>query len=378
MAVFVSSAVYLEPGYRGNHPLAIARLKPVIGLVEALGWLDRNDPRQYAECPPASLTEITDFHDPDYVAALLAAQARGRASDDDRARYRLGTMENPIFPGLFDRAARSVGGSILAADKALETGLAFHAGGGTHHGMRAHANGFCYFNDPVFAIRRLLARGLSRVLYVDLDAHHGDGVEAAFADDARVTLISAHEANRWPYSGLAADRGCGNVHNLPLPRATTEPEFRRVLDHAILPLARAARPQAVVITVGADALAGDPLSSLRLGNTALWDASVALAALSPATVVLGGGGYNPWTLGRAWAGLWGRLTNRDIPATLDPKAQAALDGLDCDLVEEEDRDPRWFTTIADPVEHAGPIRPEIDRLIAAARAPIEGETHVMA
>src|SRR5207344_3103305 len=105
----------------------------------------------------------------------------GNVNAEERTRYGLGTMENPLFPGLFERAATSVGGSILAAQLALEGRVAFHPAGGTHHGRPGRASGFCYFNDPVFAVLTLLRAGLERVLYVDLDAHHGDGVQDAFA-----------------------------------------------------------------------------------------------------------------------------------------------------------------------------------------------------
>src|SRR5690606_37637711 len=124
---------------------------------------------------------------------------------------------NPLFPGLFERAATSVGGSILAARLALEGRIAYHPAGGTHHGRPDRASGFCYFNDPAFAILALLEAGLERVLYVDLDAHHGDGVQDAFAADERVHTVSIHEAGRWPGTGAASDTGDGRACNLPVP-----------------------------------------------------------------------------------------------------------------------------------------------------------------
>lgn len=356
-AHFISAAIYRETGYRGNHPLAIPRIAPVEALCAALGWTGPRHP--VIESPVASRDTLARFHRPDYLDALIRAETAGRASADDRAHYGLGTLENPIFPGLWQRAATSVGGSILAADLAHRDAIAYHPAGGTHHGLAGRANGFCYFNDPVFAILRLLELGRARVVYVDLDAHHGDGVEEAFRHDPRVFTLSMHEAGRWPFTG--ATPALGRIGNLPVPRGLNDSEFGLLLDGLILPHVAALGADAIVITMGADALKGDPLSGLMLSNGALWRAVEGLVALAPAAVVLGGGGYNPWTLARAWAGMWARLTAQPIPDTLPPAARAVLAALDCDLVEDEDRDPVWFSTIRD-APNPGSVRPEVRAL----------------
>lgn len=367
---FISAAIYRETGYRGNHPLAIARIGPVESLCRVLGWTGTLHP--VLESPVADRALLERFHDAGYLDAIRRSEAAGRASEEDRLRYGLGTLENPVFPGLWQRAATSVGGSVLAACLAHEGAIAYHPAGGTHHGMAARANGFCYFNDPVFAILTLLDLGRKRVVYVDLDAHHGDGVEAAFATDPRVMTISMHEAGRWPFTGTVASLCGGRVRNLPVPRGLNDSEFDRMVGAAILPLARDFGPDAVVVTMGADALRGDPLSGLEVTNGALWSAVERLVALAPAAVVLGGGGYNPWTLARAWAGMWARLTGQAIPDRLPPEATAILAALACDLVEEEDRDPAWFASIRDR-RNDGAIRPEIERIIAAQRAAVPAE-----
>jgi acetoin utilization protein AcuC len=360
--VFVSHEVYRRTGYRGNHPLAIARVGPVMDLCEALGWLD---PSSYRESPRASEEQLRWFHAADYVAAVQRASASGTVDGEARARYGLGTMENPLFPGLFERAATSVGGSILAAELALEGRIAFHPAGGTHHGRRARASGFCYFNDPVFALLRFLKAGVERILYVDLDAHHGDGVQDAFAAEPRIWTVSIHEANRWPHSGAADDVGEGRACNLPVPRGFNDAELDALVDGVVLPLARRLAPQAIVLTCGADALAGDPLSGMALSNIALWRAVERLVATAPAAVVLGGGGYNPWAVARYWAGLWGRISGREIPAALPDEARIILESLTCDLVEQDDRLPEWLTTLAD-TPRPGPVRAEIERLLERA------------
>ena len=358
---FVSHDIYRQTGYGANHPLAIARVGPVMDLCQALGWLGGN---AYRVSPLASDDELAAFHTLDYINALHRVSDSGQVDVETRRRHALGTMENPLFPGLFERAATSVGGSILAAKVALEGRVAFHPAGGTHHGRRDRASGFCYFNDPVFAILTLLDAGVERVLYVDLDAHHGDGVEDAFAADERVHTVSIHEAGRWPHTGqTSSERAC----NLPVPRQFNDCELEALMEAAVLPLAQRVSPQAIVITCGADALAGDPLSSMQLSNVALWSAIEPLVATARAAVVLGGGGYNPWTVARYWTGLWGRLSGRSIPETLPAGAQAILAALDCDLIDDEDRKPEWRTTLAD-TPNRGLVRPHIAALAEQSHA----------
>jgi acetoin utilization protein AcuC len=284
--------------------------------------------------------------------------ASGSVDAATRERFGLGTMENPVFPGLFERASTAVGGSMRAADLALEGSVAFNPAGGTHHGRRDRASGFCYFNDPVFAILRLLDAGIARLLYVDLDAHHGDGVEDAFAGDPRVHTLSIHEAGRWPHTGALDERSAGRAINLPVPRGFRDRELRLLVDDIVLPLARRVAPEAIVVTCGADALAGDPLAAMALSNAALWDAVERIVEGVPHVVVLGGGGYNPWTLTRYWTGLWARLSGREAPHALPVHASALLRRLHCDLIDDDEVDPRWIETLADECSDA-PVRGEV-------------------
>lgn len=317
--------------------------------------------------PRASDAELRTFHDGAYVAAFRSACETGRVDVGIRERHGIGSMENPLFPGVFERAATSVGGSIRAAEIALGGRIAFHPAGGTHHGRRDRASGFCYFNDPVFAIHRLLQARVGRVLYVDLDAHHGDGVQDAFAADPRVHTISVHESGRWPHTGSVDDTGGGRSCNLPVPARLNDDEFDVVLSTLLLPLATSVAPAAIVITCGGDALAGDPLTSMALTNVTLWDAVLRLAACASTVVVLGGGGYNPWTLTRYWTGLWGTLSGRAIPDRLTADAQRVLRALACDLVDDEDLRPEWLSTLAD-IRVPMPVRPEVRRLCDEALA----------
>lgn len=357
-AAFVSSEVYRRSGFGDNHPLSIPRVGAVMELCAALGWLPDGG---YEDSPQATPAQLARYHDPAYIAVVRDIDARGRATPEERKRYGIGTRENPVFEELYLRATTACGGSICAAQIALAGGVGFNPAGGTHHGMRDRAHGFCYFNDPVMAILTLLEGGVGRVLYVDLDAHHGDGVEAAFAHDARVLTVSIHEEGRWPFTGAVGDRAKGYARNLPAPRGFNDAELDYLIDHAVLPLADRYGPEAVVVTCGADGLADDPLSAMTLTNVALWRAVERLVALTPGAVVLGGGGYNPWTVARCWSGLWAVLNGWARPSRLPPGAERVLRALDSHLIEEEDREDWWCTTLED-APRTGEVREQVAAL----------------
>ena len=355
---YIGSEIYRQPAFGPNHPLNIVRHAAVIDLLQILGWLDEN---HFRESRPATVEQLIEFHSRAYVRALQYANATGKVDPEVRDRYQVGTFENPLFPGLFERASMTVGGSILSAELASRGHVVFHPTGGTHHGRVDRASGFCYFNDPVFAILTFLHEGSRNVLYIDLDAHHGDGVEEAFLDEPRVTTLSLHEAERWPFSGTSS-RPAAGVYNLAVPPGINDSEFEFLVDHAVMPLEDELRPDALVLCCGADCLAGDPLSKMELSNVALWDAVDGLSDKGLPTVILGGGGYNPWTVTRYWAGMWGRISGREFPERLPEAAIQYLGNMECDLVDEEDVLDAWLTTLAD-CPNPGPVRDEIRSLV---------------
>ena len=203
---------------------------------------------------------------------------------------------------------------------------------------------------------------MERVLYVDLDAHHGDGVQDAFATDPRVFTISVHEAGRWPYTGAVEDRAQGQARNLPVPKDFNDCELEFVMHEAVLPLAQRFNAQALVVTCGADGLRDDPLSGMALSNQALWNSVEILANLIDRTIVLGGGGYNPWSVARCWSGLWARLAGFEIPDILPQQAQDILRRLECDLIDETEIADEWITTMIDQ-PHPGPIRDDVRKIV---------------
>jgi acetoin utilization protein AcuC len=360
--LYIGSEVFRQPAFGVNHPLKIVRHSAVMDLATELGWLGGNN---FVASKPATLAQLLEFHDRAYVRALQYADATGRVEREVRERYQVGTLENPLFPGLFERAAMTVGASIQAAELALEGHVVFHPSGGTHHGRPDRACGFCYFNDPVFAINTFLGHGRERVLYVDLDAHHGDGVEEAFFGDLRAPTLSIHEENRWPYSGKSSYPGAA-AWNLPVPAGINDSEFQYLLENAVFPFVERIRPDALVLCCGADCLAGDPLSRMELSNTVLWATVMQFVSMGLPTVITGGGGYNPWTVTRYWTGLWGVISGQEIPQALPPGAVEQLRAMECDLVDEDDVEPEWLVTMADR-PNSGPVRDAV-RLLAATLA----------
>jgi acetoin utilization protein AcuC len=268
---------------------------------------------------------------------------------------------------MFRRPATGVGGVTLAGELLARGGAVHVPGGGTHHAFPDRANGFCYLNDPVFAVLSLRRHGARRVAYVDIDAHHCDGVEHAFRDDPEVLVLSVHEEGRWPRTGALEDRGVGNVFNLPVPRGFHDDDMARVREEAILPAVAAHRADAIVLQSGSDGVLEDPQSRMALSNNAHVGVLEGLRPLAPRLMVLGGGGYNPWSVGRCWTRLWGALTHREAPERLPPEAEAVLRGLRWErrgggraVAPEED----WVTTLADPWRGGSPSEGVAERVAA--------------
>lgn len=352
----IGSEIYRHSSYGAWHPLRIPRVSTVMDLTRALGWLPAE---QFILSPRAKPAALTGFHSPDYLAALQAAEAEQEVSEVVRARHGLGTPSNPIFTEMYRRPATAAGASLLAGELLRHGGVIFSPGGGTHHGLPDRANGFCYLNDPVLAIQSLRRNGAARIAYIDIDAHHPDGVEMGFAGDTKTLMISVHEENRWPRTGALADRGAGRVFNLPVPAGLCDDEMALIRDRLILPLVAGFRPDAIVLQCGADAVAEDPQSRLGLSNNAHWAIVAALSGMAPRYLVLGGGGYNPWSVGRLWSGVWAVLTAQDIPDVLPAPAQAVLRDLRWHQPRRAQQpEPHWITSLRD-APRGGPIRDEI-------------------
>ncbi len=314
-------------------------------MVRSLGWLG---PGQFITSPRAKPAALERWHTADYIAALQRVEREQAASDTDLSRHGIGSVTNPVYPEIFRRPATAAGGSILAGELLRTGGVIFNPAGGTHHGMPDRANGFCYLNDPVLAMLSLRHHGVQRIAYVDIDAHHPDGVEVGFGGDPDCLMISVHEARLWPRTGPIGNDGGGNALNLPVARGFNDSEMAFVRDALIVPNVTAFRPDVLVFLCGADGVEEDPLSHMALSNNAHWDVLRSLMGLAPRLLVLGGGGYNPWSVGRLWTGLWGILNGHAIPDRLPPAAEAVLRALRFDGNRRGRNPPEhWFTTLRD-------------------------------
>jgi acetoin utilization protein AcuC len=281
-----------------RHPMAPIRLDLTTRLAGALGVLDHV---RLTGADPAGDDLLATVHDPGYIAAVRHASRHPARADPGRG---LGTADDPAFAGMHEASARVVQGTVdlcravWAGD--LDHGINYC--GGLHHAMPAHASGFCIYNDAAVGIRWLLDHGVSRVAYVDIDVHHGDGVERVFWDDPRVLTVSVHESGRhlFPGTGWPGDIGGpaarGSVANVGLPPGTADAAWLRAIESVALPLTRAFRPEVLVTQHGCDTHRDDPLAHLvvsldaqRRAHETLHD--LAHDAAGGRWVALGGGGY---------------------------------------------------------------------------------------
>jgi acetoin utilization protein AcuC len=372
-AVLIGAARYRRHSYGSNHPLGIPRVSLTLDLIQAYGALTT---QEFRVSRPATAAELEWFHTREYVGALRQCEVDGRVTHRYRQRHNIGNFENPYFPGFFTTPATAAHGSILGAEMLLEGVVAFSPAGGMHHARPDSARGFCYVNDPVLAIMRLRREGL-RVLYVDIDAHHGDGVEAAFVGDRGVTTLSLHmdTAYAYPFTGGAIeDTGpLGNAVNLPLPQAVHDDEYRYAFERLWSAVVDASRPEAVVLQAGTDILAPDPLGKFHVSTQLFLEVVARVLADapthpdgSPRLLVLGGGGYHPLVLARCWTGVWGLLSGRNLPETIPAAGEALLRAVDWDLDEDEEYFEGLFTRrldLAQPGEMRGELRERVEKLL---------------
>jgi acetoin utilization protein AcuC len=310
------------------HPLAPVRVALTMELASALGVLGL--PSVSVVVPaPATDAELALVHDPAYIEAVRQA-GDDAGSAADFLRFGLGTPDDPVFPGMHAASALVAGGTLAAA-RAVWDGSVPHAGnvaGGLHHAMRRAASGFCVYNDPAIAIAWLLQAGASRVAYVDLDVHHGDGVQAAFYDDPRVLTISLHEhpATLFPGTGLSSETGTGAGRgyavNVPLPAGTGDDGWLRAFEAIVPPLVSSFRPEVLVSQHGCDTHRLDPLAHLALSvdaqrRAALMVHELAHSAAGGRWILVGGGGYQRvQVVPRAWTHLLAVAAGQPIDVTV--------------------------------------------------------------
>ncbi len=359
---FVYDKVLSNFLYGPGHPMKPARLHRTFQLLESygvFGW------QGAAIVPPVLCSEqdILSFHKPEYVSTVQSLSQGNRVAG---ARdFGFGPGDNPVFAGMYDAFRWQVSASLTAVGQVAEGTVdrVFSIAGGLHHAMPAKASGFCVFNDVVIAIRSLVDRGY-RVAYVDIDAHHGDGVQHAFYDSDRALTISIHEGPAFLFPGtgdvdeIGVGPGKGYALNIPLPPYTNDEAylwaFKEVAPRAI----EAFSPDIVVVQAGIDTHFQDPLTHLKLTTAGYLETLRTILALSAKCVVLGGGGYYLPAVSKAWTLAYATMLGReaDLPDAL-PASYAEI------YASGQLRDPRAGPLDPDTAEYVwGYVRQKVNRL----------------
>ena len=305
-----TSDIFKGSRYEKGHPLDMDRVWPSVELIQLMGWVNEE---QIIKNKPAEIDELIKFHDLEYVKALKKAEEELDLPYYLKRKYNIGKGNNPIFSEVFSRPASAAKASIKAVEMIAnkQAKKILNISGGTHHGRKSEAYGFCFLNDCVLAILKALELGFSKVLYIDIDAHHCDGVQDVFINNENVTIISIHEKNRWPQTGKLEENNIKNILNFPVSESFNDSEIDYVINNAVIPYAKSIQPDLLIIQAVADMLDGDPQSRISLSNNAYWGAIKDILLLCESSIILGGGGYNPYLTAKAWAGNWVLLNNRD-------------------------------------------------------------------
>ncbi len=318
---------------RADHPMKPVRLRYTYELLAALHAFEAGasllTPPRLAQGP-----ELLSFHTPEYVSAVRSL-SQG-ISLVNPSRYGFGQMgDNPIYPGMYEAALLSTGASLAATELLLEgkTRAVFSPAGGLHHAMPTSASGFCIFNDPVIAIKTMANKGM-KVAYVDIDAHHGDGVQAAFYDTDAVLTISIHESGQFLFPGtgfveeVGDGKGAGYSVNIPLAPYTGDDVYLWALQEVAPPLLAAYKPDVLVTQLGIDTYYRDPITHLTLTSRGYLRAVELLGRTARDMAIpwlaLGGGGYDLSAVARCWALAYGVMTGQQWPDALPLDQQKLL------------------------------------------------------
>jgi acetoin utilization protein AcuC len=312
-----------------EHPLRPERALAALELMQELGIGPR--PEELLAPQPAPEGELLLVHDRTYIEAIRRFSLwapdvpRGEAE-----QYGVGPGDTPAFPGMHEAAALVAGAAVLAVREIMEGRCehVFHPAGGLHHAHRARASGFCIYNDPALAIAVAVHEYGARVVYLDFDAHHGDGVEAAFAADPRVLTVSFHETGRFlfPGTGEVSDSGSGpgrgSAVNVPMEPLTRDDSWLEAIETLVPALVERFRPDLIVSQHGCDTHEWDPLTHLSVSTRSLARQAELVHDLAHAScagrwLALGGGGYAIYrVVPRSWALIWTEMSSQQVPGQL--------------------------------------------------------------
>ncbi|WP_333619005.1 acetoin utilization protein AcuC [Dietzia sp.] len=330
-AAVVWSTDLLRYEHSADHPMSPRRLALTMALATDLGLLEGVDVMEPGECSEQDLLRI---HSLRYVDAVRSASTMS-PGEHPNLSHGLGTADNPTFPQMHEISAMVAGSTLTAARQVAEGSArrALSVAGGMHHAQRNAAAGFCVYNDCAIAIHWLLEQGFSRIAYVDVDVHHGDGVQAAFYDDPRVMTVSLHQhpATLWPMTGWSSEAGdgdaAGTVVNVPLLPGTNDSLWLRAFDAVVPGALRAFEPEIIVLQAGCDSHKDDIMADLSLtvdGHVASYRAVRALAdeLCEGRLIGVGGGGYELMSVvPRSWTHLIATLLDADVDTATETPAE---------------------------------------------------------
>ncbi len=316
----VFSKQFGQHSYGANHPLKIERLQLTMDLMQAYGLFDLSQ-EPWVDARAADEQDLLLVHLPDYLEVLKKVNTGHPVPG--AWEYGLGSGDNPIFPGVYDWSILVAGATLEGVRQIREENcqIAFNIAGGLHHAMPRRAAGFCYLNDPAIAIAQMIRAGL-RVVYLDIDVHHGDGVEAIFYNTDKVLAISLHQhgGTLFPGTGFPDDigqgPGRGYTVNVPLAPGTDDDLYLRVFMEIVPPLVHAYNPDVLVTQLGVDTLATDPLAALDLTTNGFFKVIHEIKSWGFKWLALGGGGYNLMNVARSWSKAWAIMKGVDIPDAL--------------------------------------------------------------
>jgi acetoin utilization protein AcuC len=339
---FIYSDDFAKYDYGRGHPLKPFRLKLTYELIKAYGLLSLPDVH-VIEAKPAEEEDLLLYHTSDYIDILKAANVGLEIPWE--GSYGLGFGDNPVFEGVFDWSRLVVGASLRAAElvDSGEVPIAFNISGGLHHARASRASGFCYVNEPAVIISWLLKKG-RRVAYIDIDAHHGDGVQEAFYRTDKVLTISLHESGRrlFPGTGFESEigegKGRGYSVNIPLPPFADDELFIYAFNEVVPSLVERFRPDIVVSQLGVDSFVTDRLAHLNCTTNGFCEVIRKMKEFSPRWIALGGGGYEITNVAKAWTLVWAIMNNVDLPDEL-PEAfleQHPLEGFRSRKLRDEE------------------------------------------
>ncbi|MGD8372657.1 MAG: acetoin utilization protein AcuC [Syntrophobacterales bacterium] len=360
--VLVFSKEFGRHSYGPNHPLKVERLQLTMDLIGAYGLFDDAE-SPWIEAQEADEQDLLLVHSPKYLQVLKECN-EGKAPPESW-KYGLGSGDNPVFPGLYDWSLLVTGATLECVRQIRDENrnIAFNIAGGLHHAMKSRAGGFCYLNDPAVGIAKMVQDGL-RVVYLDVDVHHGDGVQAAFYDTDKVLTISIHQHGHTLFPGtgfpdeMGEGPGRGYAVNIPLAPDTDDDLYLSVFMDLVPPLVRGYSPDVLVTQLGVDTLATDPLATMSLTVNGFSKLIEEMKSWDLKWVALGGGGYNVMNVARAWTQAWAVMKGIQLP-----------DNLPESFVQQHQAELEQNPTLSDPTQKTHPVI--AGRVEALAKSVVE-------